>query len=1018
MSDAAFERRAAAAHGGVLRKGRAIVLSAILALLGTEAAGAAAPAKATAGTGPARPVGREVERPRALTPQELSRRGLLGRFDDKGPSALNLAWRAGRDARTCDTAWTLAKVTQDGAPLLIDFLSRIETQPGASPAFLLGYEQAIFRALVSRGRYDEADQFLRTRLKVRLPDNEGKEALARREALWARIADLYAPTRPAEAERILNGLVAEREAVAAKAFAKLRSQPKDSRLWAYGTAWYDFSVLSARYNLLRPYYASAGRLDEALALVQAMDTFLARNATLMTSEGYGYSQIAARTSLPGELAALRAQIALRAGRPAEAQAADPNCCQASAEFARLLLRDGKREEARIVLSRRMVEVSDEVEQVFTCLRLPARAPSPETISAARREGEDAAIGSPNWRFSNEVAGNQVNMLVDAADALGHAAELGDLLSDAGLIDDAGEVLAPTAGLAEVALGPSHPVTLRALAASARQARLQGQPASAERAWATWLERSRAFLESQLWRVSEEDRRRFFRDDRRNVDLYLAALREANPPDAGTRVLALSLRRKGLLASVAGETGARARSRGDAKSAALLAQLGRLRAQFANLALRNRAGTADAALVRRQMGELEAQLATAVATAPRGPGTATAATPDAILASLRPGEALVDFLVFADPDAGQGSARERMVAVVARPGAAPQAIWWTDVAPVRAAAARFRRAIVSEDDRPGREREIAAAGAAMNAALWTPLTGALGGTTHVLLGPDDILSVVPLAALPDAAGRPLIARYQVSQLSGLRDMVARTPNGRGAPALVLGSPAFGGALAGPGARGAGQVLGLSIDQISFAPLPGTLEESRQVSAILTGSTLLNGAAATKAAVTSARSPSILHLATHGFFLTGLAGSADEGDPLVSLSRSGMAFANANVDLKAPSAAGGELQGILTALEATSLDLRDTRLVVLSACETGLGQFASGEGVYGLAQSLHEAGARAVLATLWPVSDAATAVFMQRFYARLAAGDDPQVALQTVQRAFASEGEFRDPIFWAPFVLTGR
>ncbi len=128
--------------------------------------------------------------------------------------------------------------------------------------------------------------------------------------------------------------------------------------------------------------------------------------------------------------------------------------------------------------------------------------------------------------------------------------------------------------------------------------------------------------------------------------------------------------------------------------------------------------------------------------------------------------------------------------------------------------------------------------------------------------------------------------------------------------------------------------------------------------------------------------------------------------------------ANVDLKAPSTAGGELQGILTALEATSLDLRDTRLVVLSACETGLGQFASGEGVYGLAQSLHEAGARAVLATLWPVSDAATAVFMQRFYARLAAGDDPQVALQTVQRAFASEGEFRDPIFWAPFVLTGR
>lgn len=993
-----------------------LVASALAVLLHASVANAAAPPSSGVRAAQGRPAPSQTARPRALTAQELSQRGLLGRFKDWDPVALNLAWRPGRDAGTCDTAWTLAKVTENGIPLLTSYLVRVETEPGASPRFLLGQEQAIFRALVSRGRYEEADQFVRARLKVRVQQHDGAEAAERREALWSRLADLYAPTRPAEAERILNGLVADREALAAKTFAEFRGQPKDGRAWAYGKAWYDFRVLSARYALLRRYYVSAGRLEEAVAIVQEMATFLTANSALLTSAGSGYSQINGSAALPGEIARLRAQIALRAGRPAEAQAISPDCCGASPDLARLLLRDGRREEARIVLSRRMLDVSEEVEQVFNCLRVPAQAPTEQAIAAARRKGEDAAIGSPSWLFNNAVAHKQLDTLVDAGDALGHAVELGDLLSDAGLYDDAASVLGPATGLSEIALGPSHPVTLRALAAIARQERLHGEPAAAVTRWATWLDRSGAFLRDQLWRVSEDDRRRFFRDDRRNVDFYLAALREANPADAGARVLALSLRHKGLLASVAGETGSRARARGDAKSAATLAQLAGLRTQFASLALHNHAGTPDAALIRRQMGELEAQLAISLAPAAGG-ASAPTATPDAIVAALQPGEALVDFLVFADPDAGQGGRRERMVAVVARAGSAPTVVWWADVAPVRAAAARFRAAILTQGDGAGREREIAAAGVALNDVLWKPLIAPLGSATHVLLGPDDILNVVPLAALPDATGRPLVARYQVSMLSGLRDLLARAPAGRGSPALVMGSPTFGALPAGSGARGGSRVLGLSIDQISFSPLPGTLEESRKVSAMLVGSKLLDGDAATKAAVTTARSPSILHLATHGFFLTGLAGSPEEGDPLVSLSRSGVAFANANVGIRAASPSG-DTQGILTALEATSLDLRDTRLVVLSACETGLGQFASGEGVYGLAQSLHVAGAGAVLATLWPVSDEATAVFMQRFYARLIAGDAPQVALRTVQRSFLAEPEFRDPVLWAPFVLTGR
>lgn len=953
-------------------------------------------------------------RPRALTAQELSQRGLLGRFKDWDPAVLDSVWNPGRDPRTCDTAWTLAKVSQNAAPLLTAFLAGIETESGSSPDFLLGYERQISEALEVRGRYEEADQFLRKRLSIRLSDNDSKAAVYRRQLLWAAIAELYAPTRPVEAERILNGLVAEREAVAAKTFAEFQAQPKDGPLWSYGKAWYDFGVLSARYNLLRPYYVKVGRLEEAVGIVQDMATLLESKRDLMTRGGGGSSQLNAGVSLPAVLTTLRAQIALRDNRWVEAEPLLRDCCSDSPELARLLLREGKREEARVVLSRRMVEVSDEIWELFPCLRGPSAAPTEQAIAAARTDGEDEAIGSPNWRFSNEVAGTQLRLLLDSGEAFEHAVELGELLSDAGLSEDAADVLRPTSGLAEIALGPSHPVTLRALAAAARAERLRGAPASAATIWATWHERGGEFLRDQLWRVSEDDRRRFFRDDRRNVDSYLAALREGKPADAGAQALALSLRHKGLLASVAGEISARARDRDDVKSAAMLAQLARLRAQFAGFALHNRAAAPGASLARRQMSELEAQLAGSLGTPEAGDST-TAATPQAILAALRPGEALVDFLVFADPEAGEGGDRERMVAVVARAGAAPVVVWWADAAPVLAAAGRFRTAVVTlGGDRKG---EIAASGKALYDLLWKPLRAPLGDANSLLLAPDDVLSVVPLAALPDEAGRPLVEHYQLSMLSAPRDLLAHAPSSRGSAALVLGSPAFGAPPGDAGARGEGRVLGLRIDQILFSPLPGTLEESRQVSAMLAGSTLLDGDGATKAAVTATRSPTILHLATHGFFLTGLAGSPEEGDPLVSLSRSGLALANANFGIRGVSA-DGDTQGILTALEATSLDLRDTRLVVLSACETGLGQVASGEGVYGLAQALHEAGARDVLATLWPVDDKATALFMQRFYTRLNVGDEPQIALRTVQRAFATEGQWRDPVYWAPFVITGR
>lgn len=138
---------------------------------------------------------------------------------------------------------------------------------------------------------------------------------------------------------------------------------------------------------------------------------------------------------------------------------------------------------------------------------------------------------------------------------------------------------------------------------------------------------------------------------------------------------------------------------------------------------------------------------------------------------------------------------------------------------------------------------------------------------------------------------------------------------------------------------------------------------------------------------AQSPRILHIATHGFFLPNLPEAVhatsrgavldlDERRPGPSgenpLLRSGLVLAGAN------QRKSGDDDGLLTALEVSSLDLTGTQLSVLSACQTGVGQVQNGEGVYGLRRALVLAGVRTQVVSLWKVDDAATQAFMGHYY----------------------------------------
>jgi CHAT domain-containing protein len=160
------------------------------------------------------------------------------------------------------------------------------------------------------------------------------------------------------------------------------------------------------------------------------------------------------------------------------------------------------------------------------------------------------------------------------------------------------------------------------------------------------------------------------------------------------------------------------------------------------------------------------------------------------------------------------------------------------------------------------------------------------------------------------------------------------------------------------------------------------------------------------------PRVLHLATHGFYLSHHAATVER--PMVL---SGVALAGANQGMTGRRSAEGE-DGILYALEAQGLNLEGTELVALSACDTGKGTVDYSEGVYGLVRAFRTAGVRRVLMTLWPVDDAMARDFMTRFYAHwLPDQGEPALALQKTRLEFLHHADptRRDPKVWAPYVL---
>lgn len=202
--------------------------------------------------------------------------------------------------------------------------------------------------------------------------------------------------------------------------------------------------------------------------------------------------------------------------------------------------------------------------------------------------------------------------------------------------------------------------------------------------------------------------------------------------------------------------------------------------------------------------------------------------------------------------------------------------------------------------------------------------------------------------------------------------------------------------------------------------GTKTEIESIQALLQGSKynvkVLDSNAATeesfKELSTSGVSPRVLHIATHGFFFS----DTTLQDTEEQMNRSGLILAGANYAWKAGVPLNGREDGILSAFEISHTNLRSTELVVLSACETGLGYILNNEGVFGLQRAFKQAGVKNLLVSLWSIPDNATQMLMTEFYRNCLERNMPMPeALKAAQKWIREQNGYENPYYWAGFVL---
>lgn len=323
-------------------------------------------------------------------------------------------------------------------------------------------------------------------------------------------------------------------------------------------------------------------------------------------------------------------------------------------------------------------------------------------------------------------------------------------------------------------------------------------------------------------------------------------------------------------------------------------------------------------------------------------------------------------------------------------------------------------------------------------IWKPLAEELHGIENIYFAADRELHKIGIEYAPLTDGSNIADKYKLHRLSSTR-VLAENKSERSSDNAVL----YGGlrydldrddliaeSRAGDyHPTGASRAFTAENSRYGVKYLPGTLKEVTEISQSFHATPLvITDISGTEESFKSLAGSAIdiIHLATHGFFwseedaqkLDYVTFLSQSGNKVrtedKALMRSGLFFSGANIGLKGETLPDDVEDGVLTALELSNMNLGNVDMVVMSACESGLGE-TSGEGVFGLQRGFKLAGANTLLMSLWKVDDTATQKLMTEFYSHYLSGKSKQESLNLAQQSLRNSSEYSDPEYWAAFIL---
>jgi CHAT domain-containing protein len=594
--------------------------------------------------------------------------------------------------------------------------------------------------------------------------------------------------------------------------------------------------------------------------------------------------------------------------------------------------------------------------------------------------------------------------------------IGNVYSQQGDYPRSTETYLRALSVLEKAAGPYHEWTLMTLGNLARVYAAQNDEADAVRYTARMNAAAESNLSLNLAIGSEHQRVAYANKLSHHLSRTISLNLSEAPQDPAAADLAaeIILERKGRVLDAVADNMSALRRRLDPEDQKLLSDLNDTLATLAKAALHG-PGDASPEVYEAKLKALERHkedLESAISRRSAGYYQKTDAVTLASVRSAIPADSvLIEFAVyqaynFRQFQNDQSDQPYRYAVYVIPPEGPIRARDLGDAKEIDTEVEAFRQAL-----RDPKRSDVRQLSRALDARLMEPLRP-LGLTgKHLVLSPDGELNLLAFESLLDEQGHYLVENFPVSYVTTGRDLlrmqVARTSQ---SVPVVVANPNFGD----PDEGRPGTVTQASMhrgvtpgaqDDLYFAPLAGTAYEAAALKSLLPQARVLSGLQATKANLEQVQAPGILHIATHGFYL-------DSSEPENPLLRSGLALAGANLGKQ------GRANGILTALEASSLNLWGTKLVTLSACETGVGEIRNGDGVYGLRRAFLIAGAQTVVMSLWPVSDFVTRDLMAAYYRGLMAGLGRGDALRQAQLAMLHRKGREHPFYWASFIQVGE